>query len=330
MDEPPTLDGGDLAVYRAILLHDEHDRMRLADRLGMPEPQVRRAIERLTAMALLRPSWEQPDLLRAVSPDLGLELMLQREQEDLALRQERLAQTRTALATLATEYASADAAVVSASDGTELLMGLDRIRTRLETLATRCARQADSFQPGGSLPTEAIAAGQSLNEQAMLRGVKFRSLYLQSITNDRATADYVQWARSYGSEIRLAPSLPMRLLIVDHEEAVIPGNPVNGQPTALLIRTPPVIRALEALFEAYWKDAEPMTPPCEGPAGPEPTPQERELLRMLAHGDKDEAVARALGVSVRTERRMVAELLARIGAGSRFELAVKAAKLGWI
>lgn len=330
MDESPVLDAGDLAVYRAVLLHREHDRTFLAGRLGMSEPQVRRAIDRLTALALLRPSWEHPHLVRAISPDLGLELMLQREQQALALRQERLAQTRTALAMLATEYASAGAAAVPAPDGTELLTGLDQIRTRLETLAVRCAHEADSFQPGGSLPTEAIAAGQPLNEQAMLRGVKFRSLYLQSITNDRVTADYIQWARSHGSEIRLAPTLPMRLLIIDHEEAVIPGSPLNGQPTALLIRTPPVIRALEALFEAYWKDAEPMAPPADVPAGPEPTPQEREMLRMLADGGKDETVARALGVSVRTERRMVAGIMARVEAGSRFELAVKAAKLGWI
>ncbi|MFE7408952.1 response regulator transcription factor [Streptomyces laurentii] len=59
-------------------------------------------------------------------------------------------------------------------------------------------------------------------------------------------------------------------------------------------------------------------------------PQEREVLRMLANGDKDETVARALGISVRTERRMVADLLARTGASSRFELGVKAAKAGWV
>ncbi|MFI6689991.1 LuxR C-terminal-related transcriptional regulator [Streptomyces sp. NPDC050485] len=331
MDESPALDANDLAVYRAVLLHHEHDRARLADRLGMSPAQVQRAMDRLTALALLRPSWEQPDLVRAISPDLGLELMLQREQQDLALRQERLAQTRTALAMLATEYASTGATgAFPPADGTELLEGLDQIRTRLETLASRCTHEALSFQPGGALPTAAIEAGQPLNEQAMLRGVCFRSLYLQSITNDRVTISYVKWARSHGSEIRLAPSLPMRLLIVDREEAVIPGNPRNGQPTALLIRTPPVIRALEALFEAYWKDSEPMEPPSDTPAGPEPTPQEREMLRMLADGDKDETVARALGISVRTERRMVADITARVGAGNRFELAMKATKLGWI
>ncbi len=51
---------------------------------------------------------------------------------------------------------------------------------------------------------------------------------------------------------------------------------------------------------------------------------------MLAQGHKDEACARNLDVSVRTVRRMVADLTERVGAGSRFELAILAARGGWI
>ncbi|WP_327350923.1 LuxR C-terminal-related transcriptional regulator [Streptomyces sp. NBC_01304] len=331
-EQDGALDAEALAVYRAVLLHHEHDRGRLARRLGMSEDRVGSAVARLVALSLLRPSWDRPDLVRAVSPDLGLELMLQREQQELALRQERLAQTRAALSTLAAEYA-AGAGESGARRGTEVLEGMDEIRTRLETLASRCSREALSFQPGGALPTEAIEAGRSLNEQAMLRGVKFRSIYLQSITKDRVTAGYVRWARKQGSEIRLAPTLPMRLLIVDREVAVIPGEPGAGRPTAVLIRSVPVILALVALFEAYWKDAEAMHTPSDSaaPAGPAgPTPQERELLRMLADGGKDESAARALGISIRTERRMVADLMHRVNANSRFELGVRACQMGWL
>ncbi|ARP73350.1 hypothetical protein LK07_30190 [Streptomyces pluripotens] len=42
-------------------------------------------------------------------------------------------------------------------------------------------------------------------------------------------------------------------------------------------------------------------------------PQEHELVRLLASGAKDDAIARALGIGLRTERRMVAELIERIG-----------------
>ncbi|MET9295517.1 helix-turn-helix transcriptional regulator [Streptomyces sp. NPDC003077] len=328
MTEPPVLDAEALAIYRAILLHHEHDPGRLAGRLGSTAERVRSAIERLTALGMLRPSWERPDLVRAVSPEVGLEMMLQREQHELALRQERLAQTRATLRLLATEYAAHTDD--GGSGGGEVLRGLDAIRTRLEALANQCTDEVLSFLPGGSLPTEAIRAGRPLNEQAMRRGVKFRSVYLQSVTKDRITHAYVREIRTYGSEVRLAPTLPMRLLVVDGGTAVLPCDTDTGERSALVVRSAPLITALTALFEAYWKDAEPLDGPEVAPPLDAPAPQERELLRMLARGDKDEAVARALGVSVRTERRMVADLLARTGASSRLELGVRAAKLGWV
>ncbi|SCD54243.1 regulatory protein, luxR family, partial [Streptomyces sp. di50b] len=60
------------------------------------------------------------------------------------------------------------------------------------------------------------------------------------------------------------------------------------------------------------------------------TPQEHKLLQLLATGLTDEAVARTLGIGVRTERRMTAELMERLGASSRFEAGVQAARRQWI
>ena len=54
------------------------------------------------------------------------------------------------------------------------------------------------------------------------------------------------------------------------------------------------------------------------------------LLALLGDGLKDEAVARALGVSVRTVRRMVAELMHRLDARSRFQAALLAQRRGWL
>ncbi|MFF1418681.1 LuxR C-terminal-related transcriptional regulator [Streptomyces sp. NPDC058280] len=327
MSEAVELDAADLAVYRAVLLHHEHGRERLAERLGVSPAQVQASVDRLIALSMLRPSWEEPDVIRAVSPEIGLELLVQREKAELAARQERIAQTHATLNVLAAEFSTFESG--SGFQGIELLRGMDRIRTHLEALASQCVEEVLSFLPGGALPAEAMEAGQPLNEQAMQRGVKFRSLYLQSISKDRATFEYVRQTRWCGSEVRLAPTLPLRLLIVDREVAVIPGEVMSAQPTAILMRSAPVVRALLALFEAYWKDAEPLEEPSDIHPG-EISLQERELLRMLANGDKDEAVARELGVSVRTERRMVADLLTRLDASSRFELGVKAAKLGWV
>jgi DNA-binding CsgD family transcriptional regulator len=74
---------------------------------------------------------------------------------------------------------------------------------------------------------------------------------------------------------------------------------------------------------------------ADKPAAEEATEQalsaaELLLLALLADGLKDEAVARALGVSVRTVRRMVAELMHRLDARSRFQAALLAQRKGWL
>jgi DNA-binding CsgD family transcriptional regulator len=61
-----------------------------------------------------------------------------------------------------------------------------------------------------------------------------------------------------------------------------------------------------------------------------PTVSELLLLRLLADGSKDEAAARALGVSVRTVRRMVADLMRRLDARSRFQAGILAQRRGWL
>ncbi|WP_238430957.1 LuxR C-terminal-related transcriptional regulator [Frankia nepalensis] len=71
----------------------------------------------------------------------------------------------------------------------------------------------------------------------------------------------------------------------------------------------------------------------EGLAGDDdapPSPSELLLLRLLADGAKDEAAARSLGVSVRTVRRMVADLMRRLDARSRFQAGILAKHRGWL
>jgi DNA-binding NarL/FixJ family response regulator len=86
---------------------------------------------------------------------------------------------------------------------------------------------------------------------------------------------------------------------------------------------------MHALFEQVWENATPL-----GVAQPHVrqnlTRQDAALLRLLSQGDTDEVVARKLGVSVRTVRRMASELMAELGARSRFQAGVRASERGWL
>jgi DNA-binding NarL/FixJ family response regulator len=56
----------------------------------------------------------------------------------------------------------------------------------------------------------------------------------------------------------------------------------------------------------------------------------RFLLEALGSGAQDEQIARRLGLSLRTVRRRVAELMEELGAQSRFQAGVEAARRGWL
>src|SRR5947207_1648255 len=80
---------------------------------------------------------------------------------------------------------------------------------------------------------------------------------------------------------------------------------------------------------AKWRSARPFgEPPRRDGNGL--TGIERELLELLGRGLTDEAAARKLGVSLRTVRRMMADLTTRLGATSRFQAGMRAHQLGWL
>ncbi|MET3977268.1 LuxR C-terminal-related transcriptional regulator [Cellulosimicrobium sp. 4261] len=118
-------------------------------------------------------------------------------------------------------------------------------------------------------------------------------------------------------ERRVATTLPVSLVALD-DTVVLVARP--GRTRAVTDRD--AVAALRALAESEWDRAQ--------PDGDALAPSEDTLLRLLAEGKTDTAVAVRLGVSPRTVRRHAAGLMGRLGATSRFEAGVRAAQRGWI
>jgi DNA-binding NarL/FixJ family response regulator len=62
----------------------------------------------------------------------------------------------------------------------------------------------------------------------------------------------------------------------------------------------------------------------------EPTDATRRLLQLMSTGAIDEAIARELGVSLRTVHRRITRLQDLLGVRSRFQLGVVARERGWV
>jgi hypothetical protein len=117
-----------------------------------------------------------------------------------------------------------------------------------------------------------------------------------------------------GMEVRLAPRLDSWVYA---DPGVLSALPVvwgEHPPTSIMIVRDPSITALVSAYaEQVWRTATPYAVPV---------PDWGDVLRMLALGMSDGAIATAQGTSVRTVQRRVAEAMAHYGVGSRFELGV--------
>ncbi len=69
-----------------------------------------------------------------------------------------------------------------------------------------------------------------------------------------------------------------------------------------------------------------------GPTWVEEAPTEEELaiVRLLAEGLTDEVIAQRIGISKRTYRRRLKNVMRKLGAGSRFEAGARAVQNGWL
>jgi DNA-binding NarL/FixJ family response regulator len=85
------------------------------------------------------------------------------------------------------------------------------------------------------------------------------------------------------------------------------------------------VAALHELFERIWTHAVAVSHADVDTVNAE----RKQLIELLQFGQTDEYVARHLGVSLRTVRRRVADLLKELGAATRFQAGMEAVRRGW-
>ncbi|MFF1799101.1 hypothetical protein ACFVXQ_33645, partial [Kitasatospora sp. NPDC058263] len=87
----------------------------------------------------------------------------------------------------------ADLRPATAHTGVEHLVGIDRIRDRL-TLLTRAVREeVMSFSPDGAQSTANTEASRPLDLRLLERGIRTRTLYLDSVRHYVPTVAYADW-----------------------------------------------------------------------------------------------------------------------------------------
>jgi DNA-binding CsgD family transcriptional regulator len=153
-------------------------------------------------------------------------------------------------------------------------------------------------------------------------GLRVRKVYNPEVLSE--AAELTQLA-AIGVGIRICRT-PMshETIIIDRRIAITAGPPVDGVRNYAIVQAPDVVAGLAMLFEATWDSGVDLAE-FDGPALDE---RSREVAQMLGSGLTDEASARKLGLSLRTYRRRVAELMELLAADSRFQAGLRARDLG--
>jgi DNA-binding CsgD family transcriptional regulator len=139
----------------------------------------------------------------------------------------------------------------------------------------------------------------------------------------------------------LRPDLPFRLILIDGESAVCCLQWPNGLDETLLLQGPRMLGLLDRLFEMIWVDSVALGTAAENglpvagsdpTAAPEPglNSQHKAIVRYLAGGATDQAIAHSLGITTRTVTRRINEIYLALGANSRFQAGVTARRIGLI
>ncbi len=160
------------------------------------------------------------------------------------------------------------------------------------------------------------------------KGMRLRKLYRPGVLLNPSTAQHLESLRRAGADIRITQDEVNETIILDRRVVILAGDVSAGRRSYSVISRPEVVQGVSSLFEAAWRGSvELATYDAQLTELRSLAPR---VLELLAAGGKDESAARTLGLGVRTYRRRVAELMAALGADSRFQAGVRARELGLV
>jgi hypothetical protein len=304
-------------VYSALVEHPESGAARLAQLTGLPVAKVRGALDRLTAEGMASRAPGRAAVWFASAPDVAIGSLVGRAEQELV-------RVRSLMNALMDSYREA-ARYTDPSLSVEVVRGHEEISRRFEHLQSEARHQIRGFDRPPYL--DAPGTNHATAARRARSGLTYRVIYTPAaLAWPGRLAQDIRPSLTFGEHARTRPTLPIKMVIGDDRQALIPiRDPAEALTTAYVIHPSSLLDALIALFEAEWRLALPLP---EADSGPDEAT--RTLLLLLASGQTDEAIARALGWSFRTTQRRVQALMRSLDATTRFQAGMEARGRGWV
>lgn len=313
------------SVYRAMLEHPTADTAAIASEVDVSVDEVRAELDLLADLMLVEVGVGASPF-QAIPPEQAIAVLVAREEARLAERQRQVTEARDDMSALVESFVTSR--TQQGSDGLVEQIDDPRVVTSRLFQLTRAARERVSFMlPGEALPPEAIGPSARLDGELLARGIPLRVVVSDASLERTHWRDHLCGQVQRGVQARSHPAPPQRLVIVDGDVAILPRD---GSAGAIVVHGPDLVGPTAALFDTMWHDAIPIVMDAQVTESEFSDARVRQVVALLAQGQKDEAIARRLQVSVRTVRRLVSAALTALHAESRFEAGVLAVKRGWV
>jgi DNA-binding CsgD family transcriptional regulator len=321
MLEPLGLEPAEEEIYRTMLGEPESTARQIADHTGLPLTRVRDGLARLVTLRLAQRDESRPARFRPAPPDMAVTALLNE-------RQAVLDNARLAVPELLAEYHNGTAAALPGA----LLEVLNGPRVGYRQFMQLLAATSEELLTFERISDGAVAGEVEVEVEAPMlgRGVACRVIYEPAALEVPGRLPHLRRLADLGEQARVAPQLPLKMLICDRKRAMLPLTSAgDATESVVLVGPSALLGGLVEIFEAYWRRSTPLWSTGRREVGGTGlSGEEYEVLQLLAAGLKDEAIARQVGISMRTARRRISSLVATLGVGSRFQAGVEAARRG--
>ena len=316
-----------LVVYLELLARGEVESTALAGELGISGQEAENVWSALENLGLIGRTERASERIVPVSPEVALLRVLRRQRSLIEKHVQELQSLKEAVASLVDVYIPAVTAerpeirVSVISGRNELLQAMNDL--------SDSAQEIVSFGYSGQLPPLLeLRRTLSLDRHLLERDITVRHLHPQRHASAPDGGAYFEALAELGVDLRLAPLVPMDMVIADTNLALLPRDPEDPDEGMTMLRGARLVRPFAAMFEHIWRGAAPYVAGRPEKDRVRLSDEQAAIVQMLAEGLKDEKIARNLGVSPRTISRYIAEFMQRLRVTSRFAAGARAAQLG--
>ncbi|MGW4347181.1 helix-turn-helix transcriptional regulator [Streptomyces sp. NPDC004690] len=293
--------------------------------LSVPRARTEKTVARLCALGILEEN--QEGRLDAVDPEAAIDHLAELRLRELHQEFQDITRSRRLVGVLRADRRERTDRT-GEPRGVERLRDAPELRGRIDDLTFFCRREFLSMEPRTVFTAEDAMVAAPLDERLLRRGVRVRRVVRKEMLRHPQARLYLRDLLRQGAEIRVAEGIEVRALVYDDDAVLIASGDMPSD--ALAVRDGELIAAFRSLLESVWEASDELPADDWSGAGDGLKEIEHRVLDLMCRVTKDEAGARALGVSVRTYRRHVADLLTGLGASNRVQAALIARERGWI